>query len=259
MLTLTFLLIGFYIFFKKEDIKYQLPVVVGVDEKGRKVSHDLSKAGGVLISGSCGTGKAALAQQFVNSIMLSKKPDEVNFLLCTLKKEEYEVFDGIPYLYRNVLADEEEIFNTLKDITVECERRLELLSRNEVSVLDKYNDKVEEGERLPYIVIVLDEANLLFRSQREEKEELLKNLIEKGRRAGIICIQICQSVKPDYISRSLKNEFFTSFTFKHINDFDSYNAVDGLEATFLNKYDECLVRWNNSSELVKIKTVHEKV
>lgn len=250
---------GFCNFFKKDDIKYQLPIVAGIDGEGRKIKYDLSKTGGVLISGSCGTGKTTLAQQFVNSIMLSKKPDGVNFLLCTLKKEEYEPFKNSPYLYRNVLEDEEVIFDALKDITVECERRLDVLSKNEADGIDMFNAKVEEGEKMPYIVIVLDEANLLFRSKREEKEELLKDLIDKGRKTGVICIQICQRVGLDYISKSLKDDFFTSFTFKHLHDNESYDAVDGLEATELNKYDECLVRWNNSPKLVKIKTAHEKV
>ena len=250
-------LTGFCNFVKKNDLKYQLPIVAGVDKMGRKVKYDLAKSGGVLISGNCGTGKTVLAQQFVHSIMLSKKPNEVNFLLCTIHKGEYDIFKDSPYLYRDVLEDEEAIFDALKDITVECERRFDLLSKNEVNGIDTFNTKVEEGEKLPYIVIVLDDANELFWSKREEKEELLMDLITKGRRTGVICILICQSVRLDYISRRLKNNFFTSFAFMQTHDIDSYPAVGGTEATDLNNYGECLVRWRDSPELVKIKTAHK--
>lgn len=249
------ILTGFYNFFEKDGIK--LPIVAGVDDKGRKIKYDLSESYGVLISGSCGTGKTTLAQQFINSIMLSKKPNEVNFLLCTIHKGEYDTFKDSPYLYKDVLEDEEAIFDALKDITVECERRLELLSKNEVNGIDTFNAKVEEGEKLPYIVIVLDDANELFWSKREEKEKLLMDLITKSRRTGVICIQICQRVGLEYISRSLKNKFSTSFTFRHIHDKESYDAVSGLEAKYLNNYNECLVRWRDSPELVKIKTAHK--
>lgn len=235
---------------------HTLTAMAGANKEGEVVEYDLSKTGGVLISGSCGTGKTTLIKQLVASIMLTKSPDEVKFLFCDSHGIEYDMFEGSPYLYKSIKRNKKEVFDALKDLEKETQRRLELFSSGGFKNIGELNNKVSEAERLPYIVVVIDYEGMFLENGRGDKEELLTNLIYKGRSVGIVYVQTYQSVRADYISRRLKDSFALSFIFNTNSAIESQIAIGNSSVSYLPTRGVCLAKSNDNPEPIRVYTIN---
>lgn len=220
------------------------------------MEYDLLAIGGALISGNCSTGKTTLVKQLVASIMLTAKSDEVKFLFFDSHKIEYDMFEGSPYLYKSIKRDEKEVFDALKVLETETQRRFELLLTGGFGSIGELNSRVSEAERLPYIVVAIDYKELFLENRREDKEELLTELIDKGRMLGIIYVLVCQNLDPKIIPRSLKDSFELTFTFKHNSMLESFHAIGSPSATNLPTKGVCLVDLNNNPEPIRVYTTN---
>ena len=235
---------------------HTLTAMAGANKEGEVVEYDLSKTGGVLISGSCGTGKTTLIKQLVASIMLTKSPDEVKFLFCDSHGIEYDMFEGSPYLYKSIKRNKKEVFDALKDLEKETQRRLELFSSGGFKNIGELNNKVSEADRLPYIVVVIDYEGMFLENGRGDKEELLTNLIYKGRSVGIVYVQTYQSVRADYISRRLKDSFALSFIFNTNSAIESQIAIGNSSVSYLPTRGVCLAKSNDNPEPIRVYTIN---
>ena len=236
--------------------KNSLIAMAGANEEGEVVEYDLSKTGGILISGGCATGKTTLVKQLVASIMLTKKPDEVKFLFCDSHGMEYDMFEGSPYLYESIKRDKKDVFDALKDLEIESQRRLELLLNGRFKNISELNSKVSEAERLPHIVVVIDYEALFFKNESEDKEELLMELIHKGKMLGITYISTYQSLKEDFISRGLRDSFGFTFIFKHTYIPESLRAIVNQSANSLPPRGVCLAKSKGNPELIGVYTTN---
>ena len=236
--------------------KNPLIAMAGANKEGEVVKYDLSKTGGVLIGGGCATGKTTLVKQLVASIMLAKKPDEVKFLFCDSHGIEYDMFEGSPYLYDSIKRDKKDVFDALKDLETEAQRRLELLLNGRFTNISELNSKVSEAERLPYIVVVIDYEGMFLENGRGDKEELLTNLIYKGRSVGIVYVQTYQSVRADYISRRLKDSFALSFIFNTNSAIESQIAIGNSSVSYLPTRGVCLAKSNDNPEPIRVYTIN---
>lgn len=236
--------------------KNSLTAMAGANKEGEVVEYDLSKIGGVLISGGCATGKTTLVKQLVASIMLTKKPDEVKFLFCDSHGIEYDMFEGSPYLYESIKRDKKDVFDALKDLETESQRRLELLLNGRFKNISELNSKVSEAERLPHVVVVIDYEALFFKNESKDKEELLMELIDKGRMLGITYISTYQSLKEDFISRGLRDSFGLTFIFKHTSIPESLRAIVNQSAYSLPPRGVCLAKSKGNPELIRVYTAN---
>lgn len=236
--------------------KNSLTAMAGANKEGEVVEYDLSKIGGVLISGGCATGKTTLVKQLVASIMLTKKPDEVKFLFCDSHGIEYDMFEGGPYLYESIKRDKKDVFDALKDLETESQRRLELLLNGGFKNISELNSKVSEVERLPYIVVVIDYEALFFRNEPEDKEDLLTELIHNGKMLGITYISTYQSLRNDFISRELRDGFGLTFIFKYTSMPESLHAIVNQSANSLPTRGVCLAKSKDNPELIRVYTTN---
>lgn len=236
--------------------KSLLTAMAGVTKEGKVVEYDLLATEGALISGNCSTGKTTLVKQLVASIMLTAKSDEVKFLFFDGHKIEYDMFEGSSYLYKSIKRDEKEVFDALKDLETESQRRFELLLNGGFGNIGELNSRVSEAERLPYIVVVIDYKELFLENRREDKEKLLTELVDKGRMLGIIYILVCQSLDPKIIPRSLKNSFGLTLTFKHNSMLESLHAIGNTSASCLPTKGVCLADLNENSEPTRVYTAN---
>lgn len=236
--------------------KSLLTAMAGVTKEGKVMEYDLLATGGALISGSCSTGKTTLVKQLVASIMLTAKSDEVKFLFFDSHKIEYDMFEGSPYLYKSIKRNEKEVFDALKDLETETQRRFELLLNGGFGNIGELNSRVSEAERLPYIVVAIDYKELFLENRREDKEKLLTELIDKGRMLGIIYILVCQSLDPKIIPRSLKDSFELTFAFKHNSMLESFHAIGSPSATNLPTKGVCLADLNDNPEFIRVYTTN---
>lgn len=243
-------------FANNNNPKNSLKALAGVDREGNIVELDLSTTGRGLISGICATGKTTFIKQLVASIMLTEKPDEVKFLFCDSHKIEYDMFEGSPYLYKNIRRNDKEVFDALKELKAETQRRFDLLSSGGFKNIGELNSRVSKEEQLPYIVVVLDYEGLLLESKRGEIEELLVDLLHEGRNLGIIYIQTYQSLRTDFIPRNLRNSFELSVTFKHSSEIESQVAIGNSSASYLPTTGVCLVGLNDNSEPTRVYTAN---
>jgi hypothetical protein len=248
--------LAFSKFARDSKPKSLLTAMAGVTREGEVVEYDLLATEGALISGSCSTGKTTLVKQLVASIMLTAKSDEVKFLFFDGHKIEYDMFEGSSYLYKSIKRDEKEVFDALKDLETESQRRFELLLNGGFGNIGELNSRVPDAERLPYIVVVIDYKELFLENRREDKEKLLTELVDKGRMLGIIYILVCQSLDPKIIPRSLKNSFGLTLTFKHNSMLESFHAIGSPNATHLPTKGVCLADLNNNPEFIRVYTTN---
>ena len=233
--------------------KTPLTIMAGVDTEGRVRQYDLATTGGVLLCGTVGTGKGNFVRQVISSIMLHNKPDEVKFVLYNPYKIEFKKFENSPYLYTDVLNTEEDLFNDLKYLENEVDRRLNLFSELNVHNLSGFNEKVGVSERLPYIVTVIDEIDYLLQYNQEAVMEVLKPLLAKCRVAGVVCLLTASNARSYIIPQNLKIDLPCVITFKLETELDGEFAI-GMRGVNRLEKGECFIKWNDSPEPSRIST-----
>lgn len=177
--------------FASEGIpKTPLTIMAGIDKEGRVRQYDLAMAGGVLVCGGVGSGKSNFVRQALSSIMLHSTPDEAKFVVYSPAVDvEFHYLKGSPYLYKDLLSKEEETLNVLAELKSEIDRRWKLFSEREVHNISGFNSIADEKEKLPYLLVVLNEAESLLYNKYDGVIELLVSLTTRGRATGVILLE----------------------------------------------------------------------
>lgn len=211
--------------------KSRLSLALGLDVVGKPVYADLAKMPHLLIAGATGSGKSVAINTIVCSILFKATPEEVRLLMVDPKRIELSGYEAIPHLLHPVVVDPKMASRALQWAVKEMERRYELLEEKRAKNINTYNEIAEE--KLPYIVIIVDElADLMMVSSREVEESIAR-LAQMARAAGMHLILATQRPSVDVLTGLIKANFPTRLSFKVSSKIDSRTILDTSGAEHL--------------------------
>lgn len=236
------------------EAKSMLTIGLGKDIVGNPVVADLAKMPHVLVAGTTGSGKSVGINAMILSLLYKAEAKDVRLLMIDPKMLEMSVYEGIPHLLAPVVTDMRQAGNGLNWCVMEMERRYKLMSKMGVRNLAGYNAKLDDAkargdliynpfsltpdspeplERLPYIVVVIDELADLMMVVGKKIEELIARLAQKARAAGIHLILATQRPSVDVITGLIKANIPTRIAFQVSSKIDSRTILDQMGAEAL--------------------------
>ena len=236
------------------DAASQLTMGLGKDIVGNPVVADLAKMPHCLVAGTTGSGKSVGINAMILSLLYKAEARDVRLILIDPKMLEMSVYEGIPHLLAPVVTDMKQAANALNWCVGEMERRYKLMSKLGVRQLSGYNRKIEEAtargetignpfsltpeepeplERLPHIVVVIDELADLMMVVGKKIEELIARLAQKARAAGIHLVLATQRPSVDVITGLIKANIPTRLSFQVSSKIDSRTILDQMGAEAL--------------------------
>lgn len=212
--------------------KSKLTVALGKDITGNIITTDIAKMPHGLIAGATGSGKSVCTNSIIISLLFKNTPDELKLLLIDPKTVEFEPYNGIPHLMVPVVTDPRKAAGALGWAVGEMEKRYKMLSDRKVRNIDEYNEVVEglvdepEVEKMPYIVIMIDEFADLMQTASKEVEDHIARLAAKARAAGIHMILATQRPSVDVITGVIKANIPTRIALTTSSQIDSRTIID---------------------------------
>ena len=209
-----------------------LMFTMGKDVANRKVYGDISKMTHLLVAGSSGSGKSVFLGSLIISLIYKYSPEELRLILIDPKKTEFVLYNNLPHLMINeIITDVNKAVQSLNWAIGEMNRRyglFEQMSRAGTYVvnLDEYNSHLEKNERLPKIVIIIDELADLMLAAKKDIEDRIQNLTQKARAAGIHLVVATQRPSTDVITGVIKSNLATRIAFAVATDVDSRVILD---------------------------------
>ncbi len=242
----------------------KLPLVFGKDISGKNVIQDLSKMPHLLIAGTTGSGKSIGLNAMILSILYSLRPDQCKFIMIDPKMLELSVYDEIPHLLTPVVTDPKKAIFSLKWLVNEMEKRYKIMSKIGVRNIESFNEKINEkklnGEiivektqtgfdsqtgkpifeekrinfdRLPYIVVIIDEIADLMVVSGKDVETCIQRLSQMARAAGIHLIVATQRPSTDIITGTIKANFSNRISYQVATNIDSRTIIGDQGAEYL--------------------------
>jgi S-DNA-T family DNA segregation ATPase FtsK/SpoIIIE len=271
------------------ESSYPLPVVLGRDIVGKPFFADLAAMPHVIVAGATGAGKSVGLNVMLTSLLTRRTPDELRMLMIDPKVVELAPFDKIPHLLLPVVTDMKQAANALKWAVDEMERRYQLFANAGTKNIATFNGWVERcargevrgyvqtkastqvledgsvlevgpekdakpmPEKLPYIVIVVDEFADLMMQQGKDVEASVARLAQKARAAGMHVILATQRPSVDVITGMIKANFPTRIAFKVTQKVDSRTILDEMGADQLLGRGDMLVKLNGTNETRRVQ------
>lgn len=203
-----------------------LTLALGKDIFGNPFIIDLAKMPHLLVAGATGSGKSIFINSLILSILYSASPDEVKMLMVDPKLLELSAYSDIPHLIAPVLTNPKEASEALKKMVFEMERRYRLLAERGARNIDTFNKDVHPSERMPYIVVFIDElADLMFTAPADV-ENAITRLAQMARASGIHLILATQRPSVDVITGLIKANFPARISFQLTTKVDSRTILD---------------------------------
>jgi len=235
--------------FQKSPSK--LTLAIGKDIMGRPVVTDLKIMPHLLIAGATGSGKTVCLNSLITSILYKATPDEVKFILIDPKMVELVPYNGLPHLLCPVVVDIKKAVNTLKWLISEMKRRYHIFSEAKVRNIESYN--LNSEEKLPYIVVVIDELADLMMIAKNEIEHSIIRLAQLSRAAGIHLILATQRPSVNVITGVIKANLPCRISFQVTSKFDSRTIIDTVGAEKLLGRGDLLFIPPHSSSTIRIQ------
>ncbi len=204
----------------------RLSIAIGVNIYGKPLVADLANMPHLLVAGTTGSGKSVSLNSMIMSILYKATPDEVKMLMIDPKMIELSSYENIPHLIHPVITHPKEATDALKKMVFEMEKRYKLIAENGAKSIDSYNKKVSDDEKLPYIVIVIDELADLMYTASSEAEAAIVRLAQMARASGIHMIIATQRPSVDVITGIIKANFPTRIAFRVTTKVDSRTILD---------------------------------
>ncbi len=259
------------------DAQSPLTIVLGKDISGQSVVADLAKMPHLLVAGTTGSGKSVGVNAMILSILYKSQPEDVRFIMIDPKMLELSIYEGIPHLLTQVVTDMKDAANALNWCVNEMERRYRLMSALGVRNIAGYNEKIKQAEemgrpipdplwkptdsmdlamptleKLPYIVVMVDEFADLIMAVGKKIEELIARLAQKARAAGIHLVLATQRPSVDVITGLIKANIPTRIAFTVSSKIDSRTILDQMGAESLLGMGDMLYLAPNSSIPIRV-------
>ncbi len=204
-----------------------LHIAIGKDITGKPMIGQLAKMPHLLIAGATGSGKSVCMNSIVLSLLYRAKPNEVKLMMIDPKMVELNVYNGIPHLLSPVVTDARKAAIALKKVVKEMERRYELFAKSGTRDIERYNQlDLEEKEKLPYIVVLIDELADLMMVAPSDVEDAICRLAQMARAAGIHLIIATQRPSVDVITGVIKANIPSRIAFTVSSQADSRTILD---------------------------------
>jgi DNA segregation ATPase FtsK/SpoIIIE, S-DNA-T family len=204
----------------------KLTVALGRDVAGSPIVTELAKLPHLLIAGQTGSGKSVCINSIITSILLQATPDEVRIILADPKRVELSGFNGIPHLVVPVVTDHDKILNALYWATGEMDRRYRLFARATARNIEKYNESRRGPDRIPYVVVVIDELADLMISAPIQVEKAITRISQLARATGIHLVVATQRPSVDVITGLIKANIPARVAFATASAVDSRTIID---------------------------------
>ena len=209
--------------------KTLLAVGLGKDIMGKVKWCEINATPHLLVAGSTGSGKSVCINCIISSILMRSRPDQVRLVLVDPKKVEFSMYEGVPHLLSPVVTDPKKASIALKNIVGEMERRYELLEHTKNKNIVGYNKFCEthpEYQKLPYIVVIIDELADLMLVAAKEVEDSIMRITQMARAAGIHLIVATQRPSTDIITGVVKANIPSRISFAVSSQIDSRTILD---------------------------------
>ncbi len=232
--------------------KSKLKVPLGKDIFGVSVVSSLDKMPHLLVAGATGSGKSVAINSIILALLYNARPNEVKLVMVDPKMLELSLYNDIPHLLTPVVTQPKKAAETLRALVAEMERRYRQLAAKGSKNIESYNKAVSEEERLPFIVVIIDElADLMMTVQREVEDSIMR-LAQMARAAGIHLIVATQRPSVDVITGLIKANLPARISFQVSSKTDSRTILDANGAENLLGMGDMLFLPPASAHLVRV-------
>lgn len=224
-----------------DDQSHPLKVALGVDIDGKNIYADIAKMPHCLIAGATNSGKSVCVNTIIVSLLMKNHPDDLKFILIDPKMVELSMYNDLPHLITPVITDPKMAATALSWAVEEMDKRFMTFATNRAKDIKGYNERAKEDpslEKMPYIVIVIDELADLMMVSANDVEEAIQRITQKARAAGIHLLVATQRPTTDVVKGTIKANIPSRIAFRVASYVDSTTILDGAGAeTLLGKGD----------------------
>ncbi len=242
-----------------KNAKGELCFGVGIDINGKRIISDLAKMPHLLVAGSSGSGKSVALNTLLISLLYKYSPEQVRIILVDPKLVEFTNYEGLPHFMINeIISESEKALTTFKWLIDEMERRFKLLKNAGVRDIAAYNKVIDpyQTQRLPRIVLIVDELADLMSYNKSELEPRIMRLAQKSRAAGIHLVLATQRPSVQVISGNIKNNFGCRMALKVASAIDSKTILDFGGAEKLLGRGDMLFKIDTSPDPIRLQSAY---
>jgi len=234
-----------------------LLISLGKGISGKSFFANLAKAPHMLIAGATGSGKSVTIHAIINSLLFRNSPENLKFIMIDPKRVELTLYNKIPHLLTPVITDPKKAILALKWAAKEMSRRYDILESNSVRDIDSYHkNKADEGDGMPYIVIVLDELADIMQTYPRELESAIVRLAQMSRAVGIHLILSTQRPSVNVITGLIKANVPTRIALQVSSQIDSRTILDGSGAEKLLGAGDMLYQGGDMSKPQRLQSAY---
>lgn len=216
--------------FQKAAAKSKLTLALGQGTGCEPMYGDLAKMPHLLIAGATGSGKTVCLNSIISCLLMQSSPKDVRFVLIDPKRVEMVNFSDVPHLITPVITELDKAVDALKRVSVEMDRRFDKFSSVRARNIEAYNQNPQVIEKMPYIVVVIDELADLMMNSSDVVEPLICRLAQLARATGIHLVVATQRPSVDVITGLIKTNFPTRISFAVVSSVDSRTILDTVGA-----------------------------
>ena len=216
--------------FQKLLVRSKLTLALGTGAGGEAVAADLTRMPHLLIAGATGSGKTVCLLTIICGLMLNNTPNDLRFVMIDPKRVELATFNSIPHLATPVIVETEKALEVMRWLSREMDKRYQTLAAAAARNIEAYNKTREGEEKMPYLVLVIDELADLMMTVGDEVEHILCRLAQLSRAVGIHLVVATQRPSVDVITGLIKANFPTRISFAVTSLVDSRTILDGAGA-----------------------------
>lgn len=236
----------------------KLLVGLGKDISGKSIFVPLNKTPHLLVAGATGSGKSVCINTIICSLLMRATPEEVKLILVDPKKVELSIYNDIPHLLSKVVTDPKKAAAVLHELVAEMELRYDRFLGCNARNIETFNEFIEKGiiqdqEKLPYIVVILDEVADLMMVASKDVEDCIMRISQKARAAGIHMILATQRPSTDIITGVIKANIPSRIAFAVSSSIDSRTILDSTGAEKLLGKGDMLLSMQGSSVLTRLQ------